>query len=77
MYIFKYHPDNVIYMNNKCTHTYAEFIASYPNFPITEGQFFEYRDDGLDLINNQGHHFSQDLSLFGSLIAAIGGICGV
>ncbi len=77
MYIFKYHPDNVIYMNNALTHTYAEFITSYPDFPMIEGQFFEYREDGLDLINNQGHHFPQDLSTFEPLIKAIGGICGI
>ncbi len=77
MYIFKYHPDNIIYINGQCSHTYEEFIASYPEFPITERQFFEYRDDGFDLINSQGHHFPQDLSLFEDLIKTIGGIYGV
>lgn len=77
MYIFKYHPDNVIYMNNTYKHTYVEFIALYPDFPIIEGHFFEYGDNKLDSIDSQGHHLTQDLSLFEPLIVAIGDICGI
>lgn len=77
MHIFKYHPDNVIYINGVKTHTFEEFTQSYPSIQLMEGQYLEYSDDGLDLINSLGHHFPQDLSLFEGFIKSIGGICGI
>lgn len=77
MYKFKYHPDGVVCINGLWGVPYAEFMNANPDFPLIEGQFLEYGDDGLDFINNQGHHSSQDLSDFEPLIKAIGGICGV
>ena len=72
MYIFKYHPDNTIYRNGKLIGTYAEFLANNVGFPLVPWQFFEYRNDGFDLINNHGHHIPQeDLSEFQGLIQAI------
>ena len=55
MYIFKYHPDNTIYRDGKYLSTFAEFVKYNPNFPITEGDFFEYSDDKFVTINSQGH----------------------
>lgn len=56
MYIFKYHPDNVIYRNGTYVSTFAEFKELNPDFPIVEGQFFEYSSNGFVAINEEGHN---------------------
>lgn len=73
MYIFKYiQGDNTIYRKGSYVGTYAEFMDLHPNFPLVEGDFFEYSADGLDLINLAGHHSAvDDLALYKNLITAI------
>lgn len=71
MYIFKYHPDNAIYIKGVCKCAYAEFMEQNPNFPLIQGQFLEYRNDGLDLINNEGHHVGVNVADYQDLITAI------
>lgn len=71
MYIFKYHPDNNVYQSGVCVGAYSDFINARPDFPMPEGQYCEYREDGFDLIN-QGCHLPQsDLTRFQDLITAI------
>jgi len=72
---FKYHPDNTVYYDNQI-YTYADFIAANPGFPIAEGFYFEYRENGFDVINNEGHHLSSNASNYPSLIAAIDNLLG-
>jgi len=72
MYIFKYHPDNVIYRNGTYVSTFPQFMAENAEFPLIEGEFFEYSEDGLDLISPSGNHSNQaDLAPYADLIAAI------
>lgn len=71
MYIFKYHPDNVIYRNGFYHATYAEFMAQNPMFPLVEGQYFEYGQDKFALINEHGHHINVSTDDYTTLITAI------
>lgn len=53
MAIFKYHPDNLIFRNNAFYKSFADFNVENPNFPIIEGEFFEYKESGeFELIIN-------------------------
>jgi hypothetical protein len=71
MYIFKYHPDNTIYRNGDYVATFAKFKELNPNFPITEGQFFEYSNDKFVLINDAGHDVDANSADYTTLIEAI------
>lgn len=76
-YKFKYHPDNVIYKDGAFHKPFAQFMADNPTFPITEGQFFEFKNDGsLELIHNVNgtytHETVKDLTPYQDLITAIG-----
>ena len=74
MYIFNYTPDGMIYRNGSMVGSYPDFVVRNPDFPITGGQYFEYSNDGFDLINSVGHHDRQtgdDLARFQTLITAI------
>lgn len=55
-FIFKYHPDNVIYRNNEYYGTFKEFSEKHPSFPIDEGAYFSYYDNGFDYISDSGNH---------------------
>ena len=68
---FIYHPDDQVYVNSQYVGTYAEFIVLHPDFPITEGQFFQWSNGVLALINNEGHNIPQDPLDFEPLIQAI------
>jgi len=72
-YKFKYHPDNTIYQNGVYIGDYEHFINQNPDFPITEGKYFEYQGDGiLQLINDKKHHINvKDLTPYQDLIIAI------
>ena len=72
MYIFKYHPDNVIYKNGSYISTYGEFMAINPLFPLVEGNFLEYGLDKFVTINSQGHDVPADIADYAGLIQAIG-----
>lgn len=70
MYIFKYIKGQV-YHNGLLLGTFEEFKKSKPRFPIKEGIYFEYREDGFDLINEHGHHIATDEKEYKTLIKAI------
>lgn len=69
--MFKYHPDNVIYENYSCKCKFADFVAENPDFPITEGSFFEYNNGVLEFINSVGHHFKANIADNQGLVDAI------
>jgi hypothetical protein len=71
MYIFKYHPDGQIYINNSYFADYADFIAANPNFPISEGQFLEIRDGAADTIDAEGHHIPANIASFNNILDAL------
>lgn len=71
MYIFKYHPDNTIYRNGGYVCTFSEFKELHPDFPIEEGQYFEYSESKFVLINERGHDVSVNSDNYSSLITAI------
>lgn len=71
MYIFKYHPDNTIYRNGSYISTYAEFMADNPNFPLKEGDFFEYGEEKFVCINEHGHDVVAGGAKYQTLINAI------
>ena len=71
MYIFKYHPDNTIYRNDKYWGTYEKFKAENPDFPIIEGEFFEYGEEEFTRINIHGHHLPSGGAKYQALIQAI------
>ena len=71
MYIFKYHPDNVIYRNGSYISSYAEFMVINPTFPLVEGNFLEYGLDKFVTINSQGHDVAANIEDYQSLISAI------
>jgi hypothetical protein len=73
-YIFKYHPDNVIYLNGAYHSTFAEFIEVNPDFPIVEGVFFELKEQSVELIDINGCHTSGNINDFNNVIGAIDGI---
>ena len=73
---FCYHPDETIYSTNGYLSTYDEFIALHPFFPMTKGEYFDYKDGVLNLINNQGHNLPQDVADFPILIQAIEALNG-
>jgi hypothetical protein len=74
-YIFKYHPDNVICRNGVCGIPYAEFMENHPDFPLVEGEFFEYRYDAFEIIKIIGNTYigiiQNDLQPYKNLINAI------
>ncbi len=71
MYKFKYHND-LIMRNDRRFTPFAKFMILNPNFPIQEGQFFEYRENGeLDNIINGNHHKIENLEDYQTLIEAI------
>lgn len=76
-YIFKYHPDNVIYYNGSFLASFDNFIAENSTFPIIENEFFEYKG-GVDLLlinaNEHGTFESvapDNIGEFSELIEAI------
>ncbi len=71
MYIFKYHPDNTIYVNGTYNSKFSEFMAENPDFPLIENQFFEYSNNKFSIINSEGHHILADESEYSLLINAI------
>lgn len=71
---FKYHPDNTIYINGAYFADYGQFVQTRPTFPISEGDFFEYDGEKLEIINNEGHHFEVDIDAFEDLVTAINGL---
>lgn len=65
--MFKYHPDNVILYNGKVI-PFNKFTEENPDFPITEGEFFEFRDNGeLDLIINNNHFLTENPVLIAAI----------
>lgn len=76
-YKFKYHPDNWIGINGIPSYPFAEFIEVYPDFPITEGNFFEYHNDKrLEIIHSTSTGtfvgtYPQNLAPYGNLISAL------
>jgi hypothetical protein len=56
MYIFKYFGDKILRNEGQVIVEYADFITANPDFPITEGSYFEYgtRNDVnyFELIHN-------------------------
>lgn len=71
MFIFKYIRFQ-IYRNGEFYKAFEDFVSENPEFPIVEGQYFEYRENGFDLINDEGHHLPQeDLLEYNDLISAI------
>tara|TARA_R100001230_G_C5467702_1_gene23750 strand:- start:21 stop:302 length:282 start_codon:yes stop_codon:yes gene_type:complete len=69
--MFKYHPDNVIYKNYCSQCKFADFVALNPDFPITEGSFFEYNKGVLEFINSAGHHVEANITDHQELVDAI------
>lgn len=76
-YKFKYHPDGVICRNGQWGIPYDDFIAVYPDFPLSRGAFMELKENGeLESIEELSPgSFSgikqYDLSLYQDLITAI------
>lgn len=68
---FCYHPDNVIYTPNGYLSTYTTFMELNPQFPLIEGEFFDYNNGTLNLINSEGHNIPQDIEGYACLIEAI------
>lgn len=77
-YKFKYHPDGQILRSGQFPKPYATFITENPGFPLIEGEFFEYGDDGsFDIIINISGtftHIKRNPSGFKDLITAINGL---
>ena len=79
MYNFKYHPDNVILRNNgenerPLITPYADFMVENPDFPIIQGEYFEYGEDGAfyKIISGSGFLVTgEDLEQYLPLINAI------
>lgn len=57
---FCYHPDNLIYNDFGKVSTYTEFMLTHPDFPLVEGQYFDYKDGLYNSINNEGHNVLQE-----------------
>lgn len=77
-YKFKYHPDGLILRNGLPDKSYKDFMTANPTFPIIQGEFFEYGDDGsFDIIINISGtftHIKRDPAGFKDLITAINGL---
>lgn len=72
MYIFKYmQGDNTIYRNGNYIGTYEEFMADNPNFPLAEGEYFEYGQEKFVRINEHGHDIVAGGAKYQPLINAI------
>lgn len=69
-YIFKY-IDNQIYRNGHYFSTFQEFMSSHPDFPLKEGEYFEYSHDAFSVINDEGHHLIGGGAKHQNLIRAI------
>lgn len=69
---FIYHHDDVIHHDGKAL-TYAEFKELYPDFPLVEGQYFQYENEEFNLINPEnGFNIIQKPEDFQNIIDAIG-----
>lgn len=70
-YKFKYIKGQ-IYTDGLFYADFDTFINDNPDFPIVEGNYFEYKENGdIDIINSDGHHSSANPANYSQLITAI------
>lgn len=70
-YIFKYNPDEQILRNESFVSSYADFMTARPDFPLIQGEWFEYGEEEFTRINEHGHHLPAGGARYQPLIQAI------
>ncbi len=76
MYIFKYNQDEQILRNGSYLSTYTEFMTANPEFPLVQGEWFEYGSEKFVRINEHGHDVVAGGSRYQALIQAIEALNG-
>lgn len=71
LYIFKYNPDEQILRNDNYLCTYTEFMSANPDFPMVQGEWFEYGAEKFVRINQHGHDVPAGGARYQALIQAI------